>query len=68
MTSAWIMQIFNAQQARCDGIVRRNIKDVERNGGREVLVDEARRRGFHVAETGDQMIILCNEGTVTMHC
>jgi hypothetical protein len=34
----------------------------------DTLVGEARHRGFHVIETGDQIVILCNGGVLKVHC
>jgi len=32
------------------------------------FVDECRARGFHVIETGDQLVVLCHEGSMVIHC
>lgn len=65
MPSAWVNQIFLADQVNRGGVVRRNRNDVERL---EEIVEEARRRRFHVIETGDQIVVLCHEGGITIHC
>ncbi|MFB6600697.1 hypothetical protein [Streptomyces diastaticus] len=65
---AWVDQIFRAAQADRGGVVRRSIYDVERYSALEEIVDIARERHFHVLETGDQVVILCNEGELKIHC
>lgn len=66
--SSWIEQVFGAEQVRKGGIARRNIQDVERLVGLDVLIEEAKSRGFHLVETGDQVVILCHEGALNIHC
>ncbi len=66
--SAWVDQIFTADQARNGGVVRRSLANVERYASLRELVAEARRRRFHVIETGDQVVILCHEGSLAIHC
>ena len=68
MSSAWVNQIFSAQQAQSGGVVRRNISDVERYASLDEVVEEAVARGFHVVETGDQLVILCHTGALHIHC
>ncbi|WP_159042098.1 hypothetical protein VM636_15155 [Streptomyces sp. SCSIO 75703] len=65
---AWVDQIFRAAQASQGGVVRRSIYDVERFGALEEIIKIARERHFHVLETGDQVVILCNEGELRIHC
>ncbi len=48
--------------------MRRSIYDVERFGALEEIIKIARERHFHVLETGDQVVILCNEGELRIHC
>ena len=70
----WLEQVFWADAANSGGVVRRNIDDVERYAkrgsltGLEALVTEAKARGFHVVEIGSQVVVLCNEGSLTIHC
>ncbi len=66
--SAWLNQVFRTGQANRGGVVRRSTYDVQRIVGIGVFVDECRRRGYHVIETGDQMVVLCNEGAMIIHC
>ncbi|HEY3821580.1 MAG TPA: hypothetical protein VGL81_30645 [Polyangiaceae bacterium] len=66
--SAWIDQIFEADQATTHGVVRRAVADVEKYASRAELLDEVRRRGFHLVETGGQLVILCHQGALQVHC
>lgn len=63
----WADRIFQAKAAAKGGIVRRSVRDVEREIGRERLFSEARKRKFHVVECGGQFIIICNDGNLTVH-
>lgn len=44
--------------------MRRSRRWVEREVGREEFEREVRRRGFHLIETGDQMIVVCHAGPI----
>ena len=55
-------QIFGAKAEQTGGIVRRQVKDVEREIGRDRLIEDVRVRGFHMIECGGQFIIICNAG------
>ena len=63
----WVSRIFNAKAVERGGIVRRSVRDVDREIGRERLFAEARRRQFHVIECGGQFIVICNTGNMTVH-
>lgn len=63
-----MQQIFDARAAREGGIVRRKIRDVERNVGRAAFVAEIERRGYHAVENGGQIVIFCNNETVHVLC
>ena len=58
----WLNQVFAAQAVKKGGIVRRKLEDVERQVGREVLLKEVFRRGYHAVICGGQFIIICNPG------
>ena len=70
MASAWVEQIFQAQQAQPanGGVVRRAREDVDKYASLGEIVDYARDNGFHVIETGDQVVILCHSGALVIHC
>lgn len=57
---AWLTQIFASSSARRGGIVKRQVRDVERLVGREAFLREIERRGFQVLENGGHFVIFCN--------
>lgn len=66
---AWRNQIFQANQANVGGVVRRSRSDVDTlGGGIAAIVADARSRNFHVIETGGQVVILCHQGEIVIHC
>jgi len=63
---AYINAIFRAAAAIKGGIVRRSIADVDKFASHRYLVEEVKRRGFHMFESGDQYIIVCNSGVLKL--
>jgi hypothetical protein len=66
--SAWCRAIFGSRMAQEGGIVRRVLRDVEREIGFETLELEVRRRGFHMVLCGAQVIIICTMGDLRVIC
>lgn len=64
----WLLQMFSAKSAREGGIVRRQIRDVERIVGRQAFESELRRRGYHAVENAGQFIVFCNNEAVRVLC
>lgn len=64
---SWLDQVFAAKAARSGGIVRRAVRDVEREIGRAALIAEVERRRFHLIECADQFIIICRADHLTVH-
>lgn len=64
----WLDDLFSAKAVGKGGIVRRAVRDVEREIGRPALVAEVRRRGFHLLECGGQFIVICNVGQMQVIC
>jgi len=64
---SWISQIFEADAASNGGVVRRSKKDVEKFSSMAELIDEAKKQGYHVIETGGQVVILCHAGEIVIH-
>ena len=64
----WVEVIFGSKAARSGGVVRRNAVWVAREVGEVRLVEEVRRRGFHMIRNGNQYVILCNAGGVQVIC
>ena len=61
MTSEmWLEQIFLSAEAVKGGVVKRQVRDVERLVGRQAFADEIRRRGFQAVENGRHFVIFCN--------
>ena len=50
------------------GVIRRALRDVEREVGRDALEAEVRARGFHLVECGGQLIVICNTGRLQVLC
>lgn len=67
-TLPWLDHVFSAKAVANGGVVRRSIRDVEREVGRARFVQEVRRRGFHLVECGGQFIVICNPGQVRILC
>ncbi len=65
---AWCAAMFDAKAVARGGILRRAVRDVEREVGRAAFVREVRRRGFHLVECGEQFIVICNDGHLKVHC
>lgn len=65
---SWLRQLFRAGAVNRGGIVRRKKSDVERMVGLDAVIEYAQQRQFHVVETGDQIIVVCNSGTLKLHC
>lgn len=66
--ASWVETIFGAKAVGRGGIVRRAVRDVEREIGRDAFVREVRARGFHLVECGGQFIVICNEGQMNVIC
>lgn len=65
---SWCDAVFTAKAAAIGGIVRRAVRDVDREIGREAFVREVRRRGYHLVEVGGQYVVICNQGQMTVVC
>ena len=67
--NAWINQIFKAGAVAKGGVVRRNLSDVIKYAGSpQALLVEVKRRNYHLVQTGNQLIVICNSGDVKIHC
>ena len=56
----WLHQIFASGEALKGGVVKRQIRDVERLAGRAAFLREVERRGFQAVENGRHFVIFCN--------
>ncbi|PRB01754.1 N-(5'-phosphoribosyl)anthranilate isomerase [Microbacterium sp. MYb64] len=66
--SAWVDQMFRAQQSMSGGVVRRSIDDVMQYGALDEIIARAQENGWHVIETGDQIVVLCHPGSMQIFC
>lgn len=64
----WIDAVFSAKAARTGGVVRRSVRWVEREVGRDRFESAVRARGFHMVECGGQFVVICNSGRVRVIC
>ncbi len=62
----WLVQLFSARTVAEGGIVRRQVKDVERLVGRDRFLREVHRRGFRVVENAGHFVIFCNTEPVRL--
>ena len=66
--STWIDQMLQAEIVKREGIVRRNIGDVSKYASHQELLAEVRNRGYHLIQTGDQYVVICNPGAIQLWC
>ena len=64
----WCDAIFTAKAIGKGGVIRRAVRDVEREIGRAAFEREIRGRGFHLVEVGGQFIVICNAGQIKLIC
>ncbi len=63
----WIAEVFAAKAVVNGGVIRRNRHWVENEIGRDRFFAEVRARGFHLVETGHQLIVVCHTGAICLH-
>jgi hypothetical protein len=68
MASKWIEQVFQAASVKNGNVVRRKKLTVIRYASLQELETEVKLRGFHMIETGDQVVIICNNGHFHLVC
>ncbi|WP_297619955.1 N-(5'-phosphoribosyl)anthranilate isomerase [uncultured Roseicyclus sp.] len=56
----WLEQALSSGEARKGGVVKRQIRDVERLVGRDAFLAEVERRGFQVVQNNRHFVIFCN--------
>lgn len=64
----WLAAVFDAKACQRGGILRRAIKDVHREVGRDAFITEVQRRHWHLVISGDQYIVFCNDGDFRIIC
>lgn len=65
---AWIQGMFNSKIVKKEGVVRRKKSMIDERGAFEDMLESVKKRKYHLIETGDQYIIICNQGRIKMHC
>lgn len=56
----WLDQVLSADEARKGGVLKRQVRDIERLVGRAAFAAELERRGFQAVENGRHFVIFCN--------
>lgn len=56
----WLDQVLSADEARKGGVLKRQVRDIERLVGRAAFVAELERRGFQAVENGRHFVIFCS--------
>jgi len=56
----WLDQVLSCDEARRGGVLKRQVRDIERLVGRDAFLAELDRRGFQAVENGRHFVIFCN--------
>ena len=64
---SFINNIFRSDTAKKGGVVRRSKANVHRNASLDAFAKETKKREFHLLETTDHYIIICNNQCCTLH-
>ena len=56
----WLAQVFAAEEVRRGGVIKRQVRDVERLCGRDAFLAEIRHRGFQAVQNGRHFVVFCN--------
>lgn len=64
----WLAAVFAAKACQRGGILRRAIRDVHREVGRDAFIAAVRRHGWHLIEADGQYIVFCNQGDIRIIC
>jgi hypothetical protein len=59
-SDTWLRGVFASRDARCGGVFKRQVRDVERIVGRAAFLAEVDRRGWQALENGRHFIVCCN--------
>lgn len=63
-SEGWMAQLLSSGEARKGGVVKRQIRDVERIVGRAAFAEEIERRGFQALENGRHFVVFCNDALI----
>lgn len=64
----WFQIILDSKQAQSNGVVRRSRASMLRHCTEADLQQFVYDHCFHLIETGDQFIIICNTDAFKVHC
>lgn len=56
----WMRGVFSSRDACRGGVIKRQVRDVERIVGRDAFLSEVERRGWQALENGRHFIVCCN--------
>lgn len=56
----WLNQMLSSAEAQKGGVVKRQIRDVERLVGHDAFIAEVDRRGFQAVRNGRHYVVFCN--------
>ena len=62
----WLDQVFAAKAVNTGGVIRRSKIWVEAEIGLARFENAVRARGFHLIEAGQQLVVICHSGPVSM--
>jgi hypothetical protein len=65
---AWLAQIFDAQEVKNGGVVRRSVEDVKKYASHDELIKAVKAQEFHLIQTGNQYVVLCHKGDIRIFC
>ncbi|MCB1337358.1 MAG: N-(5'-phosphoribosyl)anthranilate isomerase [Maritimibacter sp.] len=57
---SWLAQLFSSAEARGGGVVKRQVRDVERLVGRAAFARAVADRGYQAVENGRHFVVFCN--------
>lgn len=64
---SWLRQMFGAQAVARRIVVRRKKSSVAKYASYDLLLGWCQQHDFHLVETGDQYIVICNDGQFKLH-
>jgi len=67
-THAWLEIMFQAKSVQKGGIVRRAVRDIEREIGRYAFIAAICHRRFHLVECKFKFIVIYNPGLLQVIC
>jgi hypothetical protein len=64
----WICKMFSAKSVGKHNVVRRKVSSVAKHAGMNKLEEVVRQQRWHMILTGDQCVVMCNHGNLTVVC